>query len=537
MTQQSSATTVPETPASTEGGRSSSFPLVRVLALTYLVFVFARVDVADPDLWWHLRNAQFVLTTHHLPVVDSYSYTAAGTPVIPFEWLSEIPYYLAYKAAGLPGVFVLVFLLCTAIVLGVFRLSMLASRDSISPFLATAAGSILMKVSIGGRTLLFGWLYLVVLLLTLEKARRGGTRSLWLLPPLFCLWINSHGSWPMGFVVFGIYIAAGLIEGTWGRVYAVRWTGPQLRSLFLVGATSFLALFLNPFGYRLVAFPFRVFFASGASGPVMIQEFASIDFHTPLGKAAMLLILGTLLIAILSPERWRLDELGFMMLALYFGLTNVRFMFLAGILAPPIFAKRLNFSALGMRRQPHETAAPSTPTSDVPGTPARVAPKHGSNRWLANAVVLLIFGYVFFASAPRDRKFQSPLIDYPEGAVAYMKQNGIRGRLFHDWDWGGYLIWHAPEMKVFIDGRGEPYGANGVFGDYWNTISNRDPQAVLDKYRVEYVLMPPQSALARALRESPNWTAIYSDKASILFHRTTALSSTGASTFDSTRSS
>ena len=512
MTQLSSTPSVPATAASGEGKAPSSFPLVRVWALTYLVFLFARVDVADPDLWWHMRNAQLLLTTHHFPVVDSYSFTAAGAPVTPFEWLSEIPYYLAFKAAGLPGVFVLVFLLCTAIVLGVFRLSMLASRDAVSPFLATAGGSILMKVSIGGRTLLFGWLYLVVLLLTLEKARRGGGRWLWLLPALFCLWINSHGSWPMGFVVLGIYIASGLIEGAWGHAYAVRWSGPQLRSLFLAAGTSAVALFINPLGYRLVAFPFRVFFAAGASGPAVIEEFASIDFHTPLGKAAMVLILGTLLIAVFSRERWRLDELGFMMLALYFGLTNVRFMFLAGILAPPIFAKRLKFSGLGMRRQLDETAAP-------------VARKSGSNRLLANAVVLVILGYVFIASAPRDWKFQSSLIDYPEGAVAYMKQNGIRGRLFHDWDWGGYLIWHAPELKVFIDGRGEPYGPHGVFPDYWSAISNKGPQAVLDKYQIEYVLMPPESPLSRALRESPKWTAVYSDKASILFHRTAAQSS------------
>ena len=524
MTQLSSATSVPATATSGEGRRSSSFPLVRVWALTYLVFLFARVDVADPDLWWHLRNAQFLLTTHHFPVVDSYSYTAAGAAVTPFEWLSEIPYYLAYQAAGLPGVFVLVFLLCSAIVLGVFRLSMLASRDSVGPFLATAGGTILMKVSIGGRTLLFGWLYLVVLLLTLEKARRGGSHPsnataaspgtpskwLWLLPPLFCLWINSHGSWPMGFVVLGIYIASGLIEGAWGHAYAVRWSGPELRSLFLVAGTSVLALFLNPFGYRLVAFPFRVFFASGSSGPGIIQEFASVDFHTPLGKAAMVLILGTLLIAVFSRERWRLDELGFMMLALYFGLTNVRFLFLAGILAPPIFAKRLKLSDLFMRRQADETA--------------RVPPKGSSNRWLANAVVLVILCYVFIASAPRNWKFENRLIDYPEGAVAYMKQNGIRGRLFHDWDWGGYLIWHAPETKVFIDARGEPYNSNGVFADYWSAISNLTPQAVLDKYQVEYVLMPPASPLSRALKDSPKWTAVYSDKACILFHRAPAAS-------------
>ena len=87
-----------------------------------------------------------------------------------------------------------------------------------------------------------GALYLVVLLLTLEKARRGGWRWLWLLPPLFCLWINSHGSWPMGMVVLGIFIASGVIEGSWGHVYAVRWSGRQLQRLLIAAGTSVLRL-------------------------------------------------------------------------------------------------------------------------------------------------------------------------------------------------------------------------------------------------------------------------------------------------------
>jgi hypothetical protein len=98
-----------------------------------------------------------------------------------------------------------------------------------------------------------------------------------------------------------------------------------------------------------------------------------------------------------------------------------------------------------------------------------------------------------------------------------MKTNRIQGRVFHEWVWGGYLIWHAPELKVFIDGRGEPYGS--VFKDYLSAISNQNPQAVLDKYQVEYVLMPTDSPLAKFLESSPKWTVRYSDETSVLFHR------------------
>jgi hypothetical protein len=248
-------------------------------------------------------------------------------------------------------------------------------------------------------------------------------------------------------------------------------------------------------------------FGAGSSGPSTIQEFASIDFHTPLGKVAIVLILGTVLIAVLSQERWRLDELGFILLALYFSLTNVRFMFLAGILAPPIFARRLKRVTIDRDSDRRLNTAIALIPRD-----------RNSDKRLRNAVVLAILCYVFIASAPRHWKFQSP-VNYPEGAVAYMKTNGIQGRVFHDYDWGGYLIWHTPELKVFIDGRGDPYGSTGVFKDYWSAISNKNPQAVLDKYQVEYVLMPADSLLVQNLKNSPVWAVRYSDQTSVLLQR------------------
>jgi len=32
----------------------------------------------DPDIWWHLRNAQTLLTTHHFIRQDTYSFTTFG---------------------------------------------------------------------------------------------------------------------------------------------------------------------------------------------------------------------------------------------------------------------------------------------------------------------------------------------------------------------------------------------------------------------------------------------------------------------------
>jgi hypothetical protein len=481
----------PATSPSTVWGRIFSLPAFLAASLAYLIFIFARRDISDPDLWWHLRNAQSLLASGHLPVADTYSYTAPGAVVSPFEWLAELGYYAAYKCAGLYGVFLLVFLLSTAIVLGVFRLSYLASQDVKNSFVFGVGGAVLTAISIGARTLLFGWLYLVLLLLILEAARRGGWKWLWLVPPLFCLWVNTHGSWPMGMVLFGIFIASGLVEGNWGHAYATRWSGTQLRRLLITAGASVVAVFINPFGARLVVYPFRTLFSSGIGN---IQEFMSVDFHTPWGRVAMVLILGILLVAVLSRERWRLDEVGFTMVALYYGLTYTRFLFLAGILLPPVFAKRVKLML------PYDRS---------------------KDRRLPNAIALAILLCLFIVSVPRHSKFQDP-VQYPDGALAYMREHDIHGRFFHEWIWGGYLIWHTPELKVFIDSRGEPYVATGVFKDYLAAVSGENPRAVLDKYRVEYVLMPADSRLVQILKSDPVWTVRYSDKTSVLLQRSPA---------------
>ena len=221
----------------------------------------------------------------------------------------------------------------------------------------------------------------------------------------------------------------------------------------------------------------------------MSSEFASIDFQTPWGKVAIILILGTLLIAVFSRERWRLDELALMALALYYSLTYIRFMFLAAILLAPIFARRIKLMT------------PYDESTDKP---------------LYNAVAFAVLLGLFIVSAPS--KFQNS-VSYPERAVAYMKTRGIRGRIFHEWVWGGYLIWHAPELKVFIDGRADPYGPTGVFRDYSSAVANEDPQAVFDKYQVEYVLMPSASPLTKYLLSSKIWIVQYRDETSVLFHR------------------
>ncbi|HET9373836.1 MAG TPA: hypothetical protein VFO40_02620, partial [Chthoniobacterales bacterium] len=241
-------------------GTAFSFLAMLACAMGTMVFVLCRGSIADPDIWWHLNNARYLFTHHALPNADWLSFTVAGHPWMNHEWLAEIPYYLGYRAWGLSGVHFVEFVVIELIFGGILIYSYRESGKFKAAVLATCFGALLGSVSFGPRTILFGYLEMVALLLILQRYRRKGQGGLWAIPLIFGLWINTHGSWSLGLVLFGIIIAAGFPKGSWGRVDAEPWTPTQFRNLVVTAVCSVAALFVNPYGYKLVLYPFDLAF-------------------------------------------------------------------------------------------------------------------------------------------------------------------------------------------------------------------------------------------------------------------------------------
>ena len=100
-----------------------------------------------------------------------------------------------------------------------------------------------------------------------------------------------------------------------------------------------------------------------------------------------------------------------------------------------------------------------------------------------------------------------------------MRQNW-NPRLLNEYTWGGYCIWQLyPKYQVFIDGRAEVYFQK-AFGDYdrlahcaagWGDL--------LDEWAIDTVLMPPTSAIARALPTTGEWHVVYQDDQAVILRR------------------
>jgi hypothetical protein len=483
--------------------RVFAFPVMCMFLFIAVIFGYAPrgITIGESDIWWHLLNARNLLQHHSLSRIDTRAFTVAGSPWMSFEWLSEIPFYLAFRHAGLQGIVVLYATIMVLIIAGVYYRSWRAGADCKDAAVATLGAICIGCVSLCPRPLLFGWLCLTALLLVLDEFRRTG-RCLWLLAPLFLLWINLHGSWIYGMAVLFLTITAGLVEGEWSEVASIRWSKSQLRQLLLVSAASLAALFVNPFGYKLVMYPFDFLLRQQA---VMhgSEYWLPVDFSTWNGKLALALIFAIVAAALFSPRRWRLDEVLLLALALWSGLSHMRFLDFAAIIIVPILAPRLKLFP------PYEAEI------DKP--------------WL-NATIIVVIVACIILLFPTEQTLQAQLEqEYPKAALEFMQHQQISGRVFNSVEFGGYMEWNTPALKPFIDGRGDIFIHNGIFADYTKATMLQNPQAVLDKYNIDYVLVERSWPLGYVLQHSPNWRLIYSDKVAVVLERTPTVSAAGAS--------
>lgn len=479
--------------------RLFSFPAMLPAALMASPF-FASLDIQaggpvlrDPDIWWHLRDAQVLLTTGHFLHSDLYSFTVKGQPWINPEWLAELPYLFGFRAGGERGLFLVMLLVIELIVAGLLLLCRERSGEIKSAFLAAWAGVLLAAVNLGPRTILFGWLCFLVEMLLLSRFRTRPQR-LWLLVPLFALWINLHPTWLIGLAYFGLYVVSGLVEFRWRWLESARWTPGTLRTLAGIAAASVAVLFLNPYGWRLVVYPFDFVFRQRLN-VASIDEWAPVSFTSYYG-ILLLVVVGMLVgFSAMNRRRWQLQDVLFLALALYAGLAHKRFLFLTGMVAVPLLAHELK----GVVFAPYE------PKDDKP---------------LLSALVMA--GFLGFAVAhiPTSASLRRAEEQYfPVRALPTLESACQQRRVFNRNLWGGYLIWNAPSIPVFMDSRTDIFEYHGVLADDLRILKADGAEPLLDRYGIGCALIHRNEPLDLLLRRSPDWHVQYQDEQTSLLVR------------------
>jgi hypothetical protein len=147
---------------------------------------------------------------------------------------------------------------------------------------------------------------------------------------------------------------------------------------------------------------------------------------------------------------------------------------------------------------------------------------------LALGAALAVLGAIGAVEASEARALApyGPISDwereYPREAAERFAARDSGRRLFHAYEWGGYLLYKLPPGdRVFIDGRLDPYWT--LLDDY-RTLMSAGPgwEKLAADYRIEAALLPPASGLARALKGTPGWAAAGSDGRAVLFEKSAA---------------
>jgi hypothetical protein len=449
----------------------------------------------EGDLWWHLTAGKQILATHTWPTSDTYSFTAAGTPWIAYEWLGDIVLALVDRVGGLRGLAALFIALQSAVVLLIYYYAYLRCRNVRVAFLAAAVLMPLASQFAILRPQQFGYGFLLITLICLERFRQGHLRALWLLPIVFAAWVNTHGSFVLGCVALAVYAVCGLPEGRHGGVEAWRWSRDQRRQLEVVSLLSLLALTLTPYGARLAFYPFQLALSQPLNVAV-IREWQPLEWGQWFGIMFLLLLLFFLASQVLFRPAYRLEDIVLLLLAVYATAAHARFL----MFFVPVFAPMLA------------------------GLLARWTPPlaESGDRYFLNAALILMIGAGVVAFLPRSRELEDAMRRrLPLRAVEYLNGHQVPEPMFNDSDWGGYLIAsRGPAHKVFIDGRFDVYEYSGVLPDYLR-IMQASPQAMrlLAKYNIQSCLLERGSALAGLLATQPAWQKVYTDEISALYVR------------------
>ncbi|HTS16896.1 MAG TPA: tetratricopeptide repeat protein [Verrucomicrobiae bacterium] len=493
--------------------RKTISAIVVALALAF-PFLLGLEKISESDTFWHLKTGEWILSHMAVPRVDPFSATVNGKQWLDWEWLFQAAIYVAYTGGGFNAL-----VIWKALIVGLTGIVVFLAcrRNAAGPALAaliTVAAFVASRARLEVRPDVLMLLLSALTIGLLESARRGKLRSLLWLPVLELIWVNVHGSFPLGIGLVAMYALVLGIESLLRK---------QWRSLGLILgalALSCAACWVNPFGIRLVQHAIEQTQSSSPAGTLgewqPTRELLLTEPNWALQVFWWLFWLNPLvLLAVLVIQRRSFPWAHILVVAAMsaLALRANRFTALYAVVTAPILAYGLSvIRARFAGKKP----------SDWAETTALIA---------AGAVAaFLIFVTVtndWAIAESRPAKFGVGIDEtiVPTKALDVMKELPAGLNVFNTFLSGGPLIWWGyPQWRPFCDGRANLYGRE--FVDQYRAAMY-DP-ATWEKWMrqrsvsvafIQYGTADDR-ALLQYLVKSPMWDMLYFDHAACIFvHR------------------
>jgi len=433
------------------------------------VFLMSLTKIVDTDAWLHLSLGREIFNQGGLPATETLTYPNIGKAFSYGSWLFGLVYYAAYRFFDVYGVILLKAFSITAAFYFLLKDSLLPYKNHLVSIIILTAAVIIARGRFVERPDTFLMFFLAFSMYALNAFIYENKRYIYALPLIHLVWANSHSSVILSFAVFLPYIAVNIIAALFidsdndlrARSYS------RFKVILLIFIISFAASLINPVFIKIYTGSTNVIESSWWQDEIV--ELAKPTWgkqNTPYILAPLLLISFILNWAAiwLIIKRGKAEGMrgaGSRTVAEFFLMSLIhlfvilpfivlsfkalRFIFILGIVSAPIVSRNTShlFSYLSEQLE------------------------FARYRWFVNIIAALTAAWIITYSSlyllrvepigEPNRVFGFGFNDaiMPEGALNYMDDKNIYGRVFNIFHWGQYISWRDfPKRSAFVDGRG-----------------------------------------------------------------------------------
>lgn len=495
-----------------------------------LLFVAGQSKLfRDPGTFAHTAFGNYILDRDHLIHQDSFSFTRFGEPWVAQQWLGECIMAAIHRLAGFDGLLIvtvsLIALLYSGLCARVERSGMNMALGSFVLALSLAASSHHFHVRPHIVTVFF-MAVIFARLCDVEAGRKNLTALFWLIP-VFVVWANIHGG-----VLGGLFTLL-LVASGWTLIDLLGSISPaqNKRDMAILWTVVFLGLvapLANPYGLKLPATWIDIM-GSDAVAQLMQEHASAVSLFyreeaTSYITVFFLLCLGLFYIALLAGTDLKDQKVTWYIPLVWFflSLSRIRHAPLFAVIAVVAIAEM--FPCCHWVQRLGNKGVVSFRLREVSDEMGGKYPKH----YLIAAAVAAIALVAFQGSAQMPATEQKwvkldrahwPVDLLPE-LQSIEKSRPPGTSIFNDMLFGGFLIYHTPSFRVFIDDRCELYGDELLMK--YAAADRSDFEAWEKTYRFDLALLLPNSNYRKYFETNPDWRTAKQCAAGVLYERSGA---------------
>ncbi len=499
------------------------------IAVLFSLIIFAsQIEIKDLDLWLHIGTGRYIVQNHQIPHVDVLSCTIAGKPWINHEWLFQIIVYFLFERFGPDGLIQLQMVVILVTFALLLCLGYQKEKQSGRIFFLLLVFLIYqdrftLRPDIF--SLLFLTLYIYFLTFLLHRW--------WVLLLAFVvqvLWTNTHGFFILGPLIVGVSLLTEFLKRQpWlpDRFKADPLSIPEYKRLKQILGIVLLACLINPYFIEGALYPAGVLFSLSGDSKIFFQYITELRKPMELSNVLdmgiypeyKLLIIVSLLSFFLNYRKINMGLLLFWFIFLWISLMAVRNMIFFAIAAYVVTI--FNTQNVSWKKVlPFPLKKQNLSFIFIIGLNIFLI------TWMVDYLEQLsVRGYFDFDKFERKSEYGGlSLRSFPAKAVDFLIANNIKGHFLNDFNSGAYLVGRAsPDIKVFIDGRTEVYGAK--FFEYYRKVWQGDEKLLkeaMDHYQLtgaflHSVYSPAPRETLKSFYENKEWDLVYFDYDAAIF--------------------